>query len=292
MIIICTYKALKKFHPEDVAVARPGPALTARPLAFIIRALMRLWIRAALAGLGMLGGNTPTPGDELLGPFDLMIQIAGTPQHDGQILLRAQDYDLVQQEEFIALSAGEPPDALATKIEIVLQELLAIHDRHLLLQSSQLIVQEFFSKEFYSQSVLIIRSLVPGVTITLRALSRDSAFLTTAFFTDRSSNSGHAELDVISSRLGLPGHFALAVPEDTPGEALWEPFSAQMRHAGWRAVTVPTWGVVVTNLTQEDQFQARVDAPGLGVGLYRLDPEAVLYPFGCDDCNRQGSGGG
>lgn len=253
---------------------------------------MRLWIRAAAVGLLLFCSMASASADDLLGPFDLLLHIAGTPQQDGQILLRVQDYDLNQQEELLSLSAGEPPDALVTKIEIVLQELLAIHERHLLLQGPQLIIQEFFSKEFYSQSVLVIRALVPGLTITMRALSRDAAFLTTAFFTDRSSHAGGVELDVISSRGALPGHFALAVPEDTPGEALWEPLSAQMQQAGWRAVTVPTWGVVVTNLTQEDQIQAQVDAPGLGVGLYRLDPEAVLYPFGCDNCNRQGSGGG
>lgn len=256
---------------------------------------MRLWIRAAVAGgLGLLalGGSPSTRGEGLLGPFDLALHIAGTPQHDGQILVRAQDYDLAQQEELIEVSVGEPSDALVTKIEIVLQELLAIHERHLLLQSSQLVIQEFFSKEFYSQSVLILRALVPGLTITMKALSRDSAFLTTAFFTDRSSQAGHAELDLIASRLERPGHFALEVPEDTAGEALWEPLAEQMQQAGWRAITVPTWGVVVTNLTIEDQLQARLDAPGLGVGLYRLDPEAVLYPFGCDNCNRQGNGGG
>jgi hypothetical protein len=253
---------------------------------------MRLVARAAFAGAVVTMLFWTAPADDLLGPFDLLIRITGQPQHDGQLLLRVQDYDLTLQEENIELTTGEPSDAIVTKIEIVLQELLAIHERHLLLQGSRLIVQEFFSKEFYSQSVLVLRALVPGLTITMRALSRDTAFLTTAFFTDRASSPGRAELDVMTSRLALPGHFELSMPEGTDGEALWEPLSVQMRAAGWVAITVPTWGLVVTNLTIEDQMQARLDVPGVGVGLYRLDPEAVLYPFGCDNCNRQGSGGG
>lgn len=253
---------------------------------------MRLVARAAFAGAVVTMLFWTAPADDLLGPFDLLVHITGQPQHDGQLLLRVQDYDLTLQEEHIELTTGEPSDAIVTKIEIVLQELLEIHERHLLLQGSRLIVQEFFSKEFYSQSVLVLRALVPGLMITMRALSRDTAFLTTAFFTDRASDPGRVALDIISARLALPGHFELSVPEETDGEALWEPLSVQMRAAGWIAVTVPTWGLVVTNLTMEDQMQARLDAPGVGVGLYRLDPEAVLYPFGCDNCNRQGSGGG
>lgn len=252
---------------------------------------MRLGTRAAFAGALVMMLFWTAPADDLLGPFDLLIHIAGKPQHDGQLLVRVQDYDLTLQEENIELTAGEPSDAIVTKIEIVLQELLEIHERHLLLQGSRLIVQEFFSKEFYSQSVLVLRALVPGLMITMRALSRDTAFLTTAFFTDRASDPGRVALDILSARPAPPGHFELAVPEETDGEALWEPLSVQMRAAGWVAVTVPTWGLVVTNLTMEDQMQAHLDAPGVGVGLYRLDPEAVLYPFGCDNCNRQGSGG-
>jgi hypothetical protein len=237
-------------------------------------------------------GGAPAPADDVLGPFDLLIHLAGTPQYDGQILLRVQDYNLVQQEELLAVMRGEPASAIMTKIEIVLQELLAIHERHIVFQGSHLIIQEFFSKEFYAQSVLVLRALVPGLTITMRARSRDAAFLTTAFFTDRASDPGEAELDVLASPQRLPGHFEYLIAEGTSGEALWEPLAAQMRAVGWVAVTVPTWGVVVTNLSTEDEIQARLNAPGMGVGLYRLDPEAVLYPFGCDNCNRQGGGGG
>ncbi len=249
------------------------------------------WV-AASVGVVVFVGGAPAPADDALGPFDLLIHLVGTPQDDGQILLRVQDYDLIQQEELLTVMRGEPASAIMTKIEIVLQELLAIHERHLVFQGPQLVIQEFFSKEFYAQSVLVLRALVPGLTITMRARSRDTAFLTTAFFTDSALAPGEAEMDVLASPQRLPGHFEYVIAEGTSGEALWEPLAAQMRAVGWVAVTVPTWGVVVTNLTLEDEIQARLDAPGIGVGLYRLDPEAVLYPFGCDTCNRQGGGGG
>lgn len=220
------------------------------------------------------------------------MRITGSPQSSGQLTIRVQDYDLALQEESIEITAGEPAEAIVTKLAIVLQELLTIHERHLILQGAQLIVGEFFSKDFYAQSVLVLQASVPGLTITMRARSRDTAFLTTAFFTEKSSDVGRAGIDLVTSRLSQQSHFELAVSNDTAGEALWEPLSLQMRAAGWVTLTVPTWGLVVTNLTIEDQMQASTNVPGVGVGLYRLDPESVLYPFGCDNCNRQGSGGG
>lgn len=245
-----------------------------------------------ILGVLLLLGHS-TLGDEQIGPFDLVIELAGEIQSAGQLGIRIQNYEQQVQEEHIEVAAGENAETVLTKLLVLLQEMLAIHDRHLKFFGRQLLVQEFFSKEFYSQSVLVLWASAPGLTITMRARSRDTAFLTTAFFTERSYAPGRTRLILWPHQIeSRPTEFALEVEPYQQGEALWELFSQQLRAAGWVSVVVPVWGVVVTNLTIEDSVEASTNAPGLGVGLYRLDPESVLYPFGCDNCNQRSNGGG
>ncbi|MCS6903420.1 MAG: hypothetical protein NZO41_03985, partial [Candidatus Bipolaricaulota bacterium] len=221
---------------------------------------------------------SPTPADELIGPFDLWMELAGEAQSAGHLGVRLQNYEQQVQEEQIELAAGERPETILAKLLVVLQEMLSIHDRHLKFFGKQLLVQEFFSKEFYSQSVLVLWATVPGLTITMRARSRDTAFLTTAFFTERAYAPGKTQIRLLPyQHEPRPTEFALNAEPYQQGEALWEMFSQQMRAVGWISVVVPVWGVVVTNLTTEDSVEASTDAVGLGVGLYRLDPESVLY---------------
>ncbi|MCS6937193.1 MAG: hypothetical protein NZ610_07530 [Candidatus Bipolaricaulota bacterium] len=253
---------------------------------------MRPIILGLVLGLWLFSWGR-APADELIGPFDLLIELTGETQSAGQLGVRLQNYEQQVQEEQIELAAGERPETILAKLLVVLQETLAIHDRHLQFFGKQLLVQEFFSKEFYSQSVLVLWAVVPGVAIKMRARSRDTAFLTTAFFTERAYAPGRIQIRLLPyQHEPRPTEFALDVAPYQPGEALWELFSQQMRAVGWISVVVPVWGVVVTNLTTEDSVEASTDAVGLGVGLYRLDPESVLYPFGCDNCNQRSNGGG